>query len=383
MNFLKINNIAFSKLKDNWFLQLAIFVQIALAVFTLNCVMARISHLQRLEKFAKQTGLLENSLYVNVRLDIDSSVAFSDSQNILKNFDCIEKYMRSSAYKIGTGASIIADKYIDYDENFADTFHMPMYKGKWLNNVNLQNDVKPAIISYNLKDKYKIGDIFEILGNTYQICGIAAPNSYAYIFSGGGTMLSLDDTLLQKGSFVIMKNSSPKSWNCNFAIKIKEGYDLEKSALECRNALRNIASVYSFQELLNKSMVQNNEVISMQSFTLAILIFLCLINVGAANLLYSLSDRKIFSLYFMHGLNWKQSFIITCYRNLFSLILPAITGFGAYIVFLHVMHATTLKHSNMNILYSLLLLLAIFILTSVLPLMKLRKTSPIEYIRRM
>lgn len=183
---------------------------------------------------------------------------------------------------------------------------------------------------------------------------------------------------------------SELNWNhanvslCNAIIKATKG---SKKYNEVYNELKKEYSVLEFETLLQQSRENYSEGIGDFIYILICLLIISIIGIGSSNIYIAESQKQEYAIYYISGAKWRECLLIDIIRNLPVIILPSIFGSLACILVLEdrVKGFTyQLSFAGFDtVIFITIMMLCIYILSSVYFLIKLKKTQPIEYIRLM
>jgi len=374
-----------SKFRSNLFIRILVFILIGYTVFTLNFTISRWYYNTSLVRGLTQLGIEDTLLYVEPReKQAGESPAYDYCFEKLEGLAGVRGLVRNTLFGGGGDGSFTAENMLITSSIYTSAIKLPMYKGQWFGTMDMLNGTIPCVISYNLRGKYTIGEMYEYMGYTVRIIGIAAKGAYLPTNQSGGTMLNLNDILDRDNSFFIIQNDNDEfHLDVCYSIVLESGADVNIVVEQCRNVLHNVANVFTYTELLERSADYNNEIIHMQGLIFAVMSILSLIGAGTCNLLLTLSDKRIFSIYYVNGFSWESSLVLTVFQNIFFLILPTMLGLTVYNIMLVFMHDNNIASSMWNWAISGGFLLLLFILTSTLPIITLRKSSPLNTIRKL
>jgi hypothetical protein len=371
----------FSKFKSNLFLRIIVFALIAYTVFAMNFTVSRLYYDTRLERGLRQLGIENTLLYVEPReVQIYESSIYDYCAERLDGIDGVQALVRNTLY----GSDTTDIFHLITSSIYTSAVTMPMYKGRWFDSVETQDKVFPSVISYDLRTQYSVGDIFEFDEYQLRVVGIAQKGVYLPTNQNGGMMLNLNELLRNDKSFVIIQDENKEySLDMCFSIVLEPHSNAADVAEKCRNALHNVANVFTYPELMARSEDYNGELIHMQGTVFIVMAMLSLIGAAACNLLLTLSDVRLFAIYYANGFSWESGLFLTVFQNMFFLLLPTILGLAVYYIQMIFMSSQNLTSSVWNWVISGVFVIVLLIITSILPVLTLRKNSPMNIIRKM
>lgn len=370
-----------SKSRSNLFIRLLVFVLIAYTVFTLNFTVARWYYDTTLTRALARLGIEDTLLYVEPREE--TAATFEYCKEKAQDVDGVRGLVRNGLFggESNMGNDFSADNYLIASPLYTEGLVMPMAQGEWFSDTS--KDVLECIVSYDFLDRYTIGEVYEFAGKPVRIVGITAKDVPLPTNQSGGTELNLNGMLRLGESFVIVQDMDGLQTDVCFSIVLDQDANPDEVAERCRIALRNVANVFTYGDLLERSANSNGEVIRLQGLIFIVMAILSLIGAGTCNLLLTLSDRRIFAIYYANGFSWESGLLLTAFQNVFSLLLPVMLGMVVFYIAMIFMHAENITISMWNWSVSGAFLLILFVLTSILPILTLRKSSPLNTIRKL
>jgi hypothetical protein len=162
--------------------------------------------------------------------------------------------------------------------------------------------------------------------------------------------------------------------------------DEERDFTETYNAwsenLTDLATMTTLEEMAQNHIEQIRYPLTFYTSVLVVLFFLALGGLGGNNALMLLEFRKEGSVYFICGCKWSWCVIMLLVQNFLVLLISTVVSF---VILTNVpgLFNKLMLFDTSNYLYSLLVILFIFVVTSSDPLFSLAKESPISIIRRL
>ena len=282
------------------------------------------------------------------------------------------------------------------DSAFLERVQLPLSNGTWFDDYSNENNLLPIIISPSLKKEFRLNKIYDLLlSSVYdtrnikvKVIGILKKPSYVLSFSGNsleGAIRQEDDVIIfpYNDAIATMQNILSSS---EVALLPNEDFSFSDDSLERLNEkVSEYGEVKTFGKMLDEY-EENNKDIMYFMLSFGIIIFaIALAGIGGNNVLSLISNEKNYALYFMHGATWKKCISISLIKDSISLILPIILSTGIICLL-----GKTSDELNIyvqpvqpvHIIISLAFCLLIFIVTSLIPILKFYKTSPISLIRK-
>lgn len=253
-----------------------------------------------------------------------------------------------------------------------------MSTGVWFDKYKFNENVTPVVVGSDFKGRFKVGERISLFNpeKEYLVIGVLKRNAMVLSANSGGNGMSLN-SVFEIGNNVIIAATD----------EIEETYSrgaLVRSSLENRRyvfeKLGDISYVFTFEKLAQKAYDDNRFLTEMQTTLFVLMLTVCIAGVSSSNLLATISCKKRYAIFFMCGMDWKTAVRITFTESVIKLILPAIIGYGLFINWCVEREYWQLRVTSMNVFVTIFFLAAIFLMTSLLPLLDIKRTSPVRII---
>lgn len=282
-------------------------------------------------------------------------------------------------------------KTILYNEDFLKSIKFSLSEGDWFNTSLGQQEV-PIIVGTKIAKKYKLGSNFYMsvldINNrptkvNVKVIGILKNNDY-YINASGNTMTSI---LKHEADLIIMpiqkemdkiyiEKLAEQGW---FLFNNKGNFSEIPDELK---SLSNFGELYTFDKLLY-DFRESTKAQRMIGTSLGILTLLISIGgIGGNNALQVHYLERTFAIYYLLGYRWGLcvSALFTCFCLI--LVIPASLSLILIELLSKSIFANMILLDRNVIILCLLIIFSLFIITSLDPVVKLIKRSPIEIIKK-
>lgn len=395
MNYIKL---LFNLFKKNVFKNIVIIIQIIISIYVLTFVLVEIiAHFETSEKLSRMN--LDNkiifleSLHINTLLQGENRTEkYKEVKNYLENLEGVKS--ASSTYYTQLKNQ---DFYTYmYDIELANNLSLNLKKGKQFNDVNLNNEIVPIIVSANLEKTYPIGSEknLSIYSTDYnseknfkaKVIGVLKQGEYIYIGSSNQGIPELNDLFLKTSNnenFILMPNifiDDDVSYFTNGGFIIE--YDNESNFFN--NSYNKVIEdgIGSFNKIedLEKNFYSN----LITSYDLYIFLFIItyifvMASIGGYNLLETLNYKRLLTIYYINGMKWKSGICLIAIRNLLLIIIPTII---CSIQFNKSLAQNSEYVFNINVvLVTIMLYLIVYAITTVGSIFTLKNTKPIEILK--
>ena len=395
MNYIKL---LFNLFKKNMIKNIVIIIQIIISIYVLTFVLVEIiAHFETSEKLSRMN--LDNkiifleSLHINTLLRGEGRTEkYKEVKNYLENLEGVKS--ASSTYYTQLKNQ---DFYTYmYDKELANNLSLNLKKGKQFNDVNLNSEIVPIIVSANLEKTYPIESEIDlsIYSTDYKsekefkakVIGVLKKGEYIYIGSSNQGIPELNDLFLKTSNnenFILMPNifiDDDVSYFTNGGFIIE--YDNESNFFY--NSYNKVIEdgIGSFNKIedLEKNFYSN----LITSYDLYIFLFMItyifvMASIGGYNLLETLSYKRLLTIYYINGMKWKSGIYLIAIRNLLLIIIPTII---CSIQFNKSLAQNSEYVFNINVvLVTIMLYLIVYAVTTVGSILTLKNTKPIEILK--
>ncbi len=373
---------------------LVMLVFVALSVFFMNLSLSEFMHRNYINNYVKERGLYEKYMYLTypdkaVFDGYDKREIWTKELSLLdelKSDGIIENW-----YLSGRVNTPITDKqnsngeYIDraevysYPRELAADLRFPVSKGIWFDKYDFSEEVTPVVVGSDLKRRFKLGEKFSLYNSDkeYLVIGVLERNAMLLVQGAGGNGMDLNSVFEIENNAIIeaVDEIDPRFSQSSALIKTADG-----NSGEVFKALGDISYTFTFKELAQSAYESNRYLTEMQTTLFVLMMVVCVAGVSSGNLLAAISRKKQYAVYFMCGMEWRSALWITFSEGVIKLILPAAVGYGMFMDWCVKREYWQLRVTSANVFVTIIFLAAIFLLTSLLPLLDIKHSSPVKII---
>lgn len=331
-------------------------LQVAFALLILNVSIGKIYYLKYTTQIFTDKGS-ENSYVlwisdISDRLIRDANERISAGKAKLKgivNTPGVE-YMFDMQYLpiyISHNDDKIRSNAITYPRN--DFKYKPVLQyGKWIEDVKLEDDIYPAVISSDLIKYFKIGDRFSatVLGRQYkfEVCGVLKKPNLVLHFNVGGSQLNWSNLFEEYENIILTnhiidKNSVNENRNYGNAadeldsyllvgrptsvvVKLEDNLSDEEKKKTLSNLL-NYGSLLSFEEINETTRELIRDKTIKYTINYSLLIIMGLMGIIGVSVLNSIKELSVYSIWYLCGSKWRNIFALNFLR-IFSVLLISV-----------------------------------------------------------
>ncbi|MDD4493536.1 MAG: hypothetical protein PHV32_04190 [Eubacteriales bacterium] len=366
---------------------LLLIVQVFLALFIMNITIGIINNYSGLEQTVKNSGLIDDYyLSLDNSDNVDYITQKLDGLAGLESIANIEYIRYGSRHDV-----IIADSEIVHE------FQSPLSKGRWLGeqDYKLETDYEiPVIVSDNLKDKYKYGEIYTfeiVLGNRpstkvilkIKPVGILRKPNYFFSMTGNymSNVISKDFNGIIIPYFSGLKELYEMPYNRSLLLIPHKNAD--DALLESwESELSDIGKLDKIALLLQQYKENNKSVAVFFGSIGIVILVLTVVGLSGNSMLSIAYSEKLYAVYFMCGMKWRFGVLLTIIKNILLVLFPALLSMLCFLIFRNILPEFQMHISIGQILLSMGLCLFILLVSSIEPLISLIRRSPVSIIRR-
>lgn len=377
-------------------------IQFSIAFFSL---MLSICMVQQVLEYRRNIESIMDSDTVQMSVTEDESDDEEDGEVVGKEPPKTQKDKYSTIYdeiKSDTNVSIgILDNISVYDENNMvdnaimvnkDFINMAKWKFQDGNIEKLVNynddDVIPVIVSYSLRDKYKLNEKYNIEymidEDTYNatIMVVAVADKNSYIFTGNATCIS--DTIKNKEDFMIfpkIADFSDLAYENNVLIKANNDLENVEDRLsdEYENVGKNIQFISLESQIEQYYNKQKTVILATMIFAIIIIVLSLLGTIGT--ILSNLVLRKReFGIYYAMGLSKKHLLIMTLGEGMVMFFISFVISMAGSLAVTFFMASEGFKITLENVAITLLVMIVCIVVCELLPMRKIAGQEPVELI---
>lgn len=387
----------FRLFKTNILKNLIIVIQIIISVYVLTFLLGEILlHLETstLTKTMDLTNkvILAESLHINTLLPGEGrSKKYIEVKKYLQELEGVKSVSNTYTTQLKNQniISYIYDIPLIYELNFK------LKQGEAISEFDINSDTIPILVSETLEDEYPINTSkeFSIYDSTLQndikfnikVVGILKENQYIYIGAPIQGIPQVSDLFIKPDpgeKFIIM----PNIFDENASYVVNGGFIVEydNKDLFFENTYDKVREdgigKFSKIEELNKNFYRNLIAnYDFYIFTFIITYVFILASVGGYNMLETLRYRRLFTIYYINGMNWRKGIFLVVIRNFLLIIVPTILS---SIVFNRSLNTSNIYSFNYKtIIITCILYFIVFLLTTIGVIINLKNTNPIEVLK--
>ncbi|MBS5484637.1 MAG: FtsX-like permease family protein [Eubacterium sp.] len=377
-------------------------IQFSIAFFSL---LLSICMVQQVLEYRRNIESIMDSDTVQMSVTEDESDDEEDGEVVGKEPPKTQKDKYSTIYdeiKSDTNVSIgILDNISVYDENNMvdnaimvnkDFINMAKWKFQDGNIEKLVNynddDVIPVIVSYSLRDKYKLNEKYNIEymidEDTYNatIMVVAVADKNSYIFTGNATCIS--DTIKNKEDFMVfpkIADFSDLAYENNVLIKANSDMENLEDRLsdEYGNVGKNIQFISLESQIEQYYNKQKTVILATMIFAIIIIVLSLLGTIGT--ILSNLVLRKReFGIYYAMGLSKKHLLIMTLGEGMVMFFISFVISIAGSLAVTFFMASEGFKITLENVAITLLVMIVCMVVCELLPMRKIAGQEPVELI---
>ena len=398
MSALKQLKIILGNIRKDALNNIIMFVFVTFAVFLMDISLSRFMHWGYINNVVRDSGLYEDYMYVNdPHFGEKGDFEFRDrlweyemtELDRLKAEGVIEDWFMTK-----DGNAPLSDdwendraEHVFYPSGLAVDLHFPVSKGIWFDRYdfgNSDNDVIPVVVGSGLARRFKVGSKITLPYSTrpekeHLVIGVLERNAMILNCGAGGTDMTVDSLFKQgNGAIIIIEDKIHEtSRGIHGSAVVKVSRENRQAVFD---AFGDYSRTFTFEYMAENAYEENRTITEMQSIIFVLMTVVCIAGVSSANLLGTIASKKKYAVYFMCGMDWKTGVVTTLLESVLKLILPAIAGYAMFIHWCEDHLYDGLRVTSVNVIVTAFFLAAIFLLTSLMPLLDIRRTSPVKII---
>lgn len=348
-HILKLLYMTWKNIKRNGFHNLIIIVFVITAVFFMNNAISSFRYSRYLNHYVETTGLYESYMYSGFQnkaayyRDTEENMeikAVAYIQNELEELR--EQKQIADYYSICEISEVITGKNMEYadviyaDHKLLQELSLPMAEGKWFDTWENQNEgdkLVPAVIGYNLKSRYRLGEKITIESANLEcvVVGIMKRNALFINPNSSGSGMNLNMvTQLVNDTIIVAHEMDHPIVTPSFVIKLSEKGQGESETMVL-DRIADVANTFTFADLAEKAYQDNQYVIEMQATLSVMALMICVIGMGCSNLLSYSRGRKRQAVYFLCGMDRQMAMELVLLEAIIKLFFPAAAGLGIFL----------------------------------------------------
>lgn len=398
--------IIFSNLKKDALHNIIMIVFVALSVFFMDITLSEFMHMNYINNAVKSCGLYEEYIYA----EPPSKHLVGDGMELTASLwdyekETLERFKKDGVieawYSMDRTGELLSDhqnsegNYDDrmtayhYPRELLNEMSFPLSRGKWFDKYESDDGIPPIIVGSDLARRFKVGEIVSLYRSSfkgyrdYRVIGVLRRNTMLLSLGAGGSGMDLNSCFDAgdkcNGSIIFCEDEI----NDPFA----RGGVIIKVSEENRQAvfdeLADIGYMFSFKELSDTAEYNNRNLTEMQSVIFILMMIVCITGVSSGNLLSTIACKKKYAVYFMCGMEWRTGMLISLAESVIKLVIPAGIGYAMFLDWYGKNGFESMRLTEANVIVTVLFVGLIFLLTSLMPLLDIKKTAPVKIITEM
>lgn len=372
---------------------------VGVSVFLMNISLSRFMHREYINNIVRDCGLYDDYMYVT---DSYKSVyyqsGYSDGQDntvnkrqeareyirgqldnlkekgIVEGFYSVSHFNAPISYDITDRA-----EFLIYPKELAYELSFPVISGKWFEENVAGNEYTPVVVSSDMSLRFKVGDIIDsrYLEKAGLVVGVLERNAMVITPGAGGNGIDLNDVFTTAENMIIacVDEISERDEMGTKVIKVSP-----QNQQEVFDTIGDITYTFTFKDMSDRAYEGNSLLTEMQTVVFVLMIIVCVTGVSSSNLLETIICKKRYAVYFMCGMDWADSVRISFVQSLIKLFIPSVLGYIGFMMWCDGQHYYALRITGVNIILTILLVMSVFVLTSLMPLFDIKRTSPVKII---
>ena len=366
------------------------------STFLMNVSLSRYSYQEYINSLVRDCGLYDSYMYA---APPDKGVYFrEDSPTDLRAAalsyvqDGLTELMAKGVVEAFYGAASfngpVSDDpderayYLLYPGEFLRDISFPTSRGVWFDEPGQNepdNTCPTAVIGSGLAKRYKPGGTYKFRGldTEIRVIGVLSDNAMVLKCGAGGNGTDLNSMFRSGNDVIIVCADDISIPNGSGAALIKASGQGQQRVME---RISDSVYTFTFRELADTAYENNRLVSEMQSVVFVLMMVVCITGVSSSNLLKTIQCRKKYAVYFMCGMEWRHCIRLSVIEGAIRLVIPAVVGYAAFLGWCAEQNYSALRITTADSLLSAGFIACIFALTSLVPLVNIRNTSPVRII---
>ncbi len=357
---------------------------VILAVFILNFFASNLRYCEYLNNLVKSVGLYGDYMYVGIPVtysDLNGknsdeaavSQYISEELAALKQEGYIEDFSKMQYAGDCVKASVELLKDLSYI----------VERGRWFSEEDCvmgEDGIVPVVIGSNLAKEYRVGDTFYCseTDSMARVIGVLKKNTFFLIGNVGGNGISLSDFSVYSDDLTVIGTFSEDEYMSNspFFVKLSSP-EYEDVVFE---AIADIVDTFSFREMADRAYNENIYIARINGTLAFMAIVVCVTCVACGNMLASSDNRRCQAVYNLCGMEEKTANTLVVVDAVLKVFISAIIG---VIVFYRYCGSRSIGSIYLDVWNGVVTMAAmaiVIVFTSVMPVMKLMKVSPVSII---
>ena len=398
--------IILSNLKKDALHNIIMIVFVALSVFFMDITLSEFMHMNYINNAVKSCGLYEEYIYA----EPPSKHLVGDGTELTASLwdyemETLERFKEDGVieawYSMDRTGDLLSDhqnsegEYDDrmtayhYPRELLNEMSFPLSRGKWFDKYESDDGIPPIIVGSGFASRFKVGEVVQIFHGTwretksYRVIGVLQRNTMLLSLGAGGSGMDLNscfDSGDDCNSSIIFCDDEINDPFAIGGVIIKVSEENRQTVFD---ELADIGYMFSFKELSDTAEYNNRNLTEMQSVIFILMMIVCIAGVSSGNLLSTIACKKKYAVYFMCGMEWRTGVLISLAESVIKLIIPAGIGYAMFLDWYGKNGFENMRLTEANVIVTVLFVGLIFLLTSLMPLLDIKKTAPVKIITEM
>lgn len=386
--------ILFKLIKQNFLKNIVILIQIVFSIYVVTVLLCKIISYTETKSMLTQMGL-EDKMCFSEALHISTLM---ESENRTEKYQKIKEWLKdldSVEWVSNTYVTRLQKQNFEtfmYDEELIKNIKFNLDEGNNFDEDNLKNDIIPIVVSHSLSDIYKINNIYEFeIYNKTEDCNIkfktvviGVLKEEAYIYTGNANQSDPQvSDLFYKLSKDEKKIIMPNKFKETNDYVVNKGFTLglKNKEIFMKESYQKVINSGLGSFVINENLQDNFYNKLIDNYKLYIYLFIItyvfvIVSIGGYNMLETLNYKRLFTIYYINGMTWKNGIILISVRNLLVIIVPTILS--------SIVCNKILNEGQLNIkvvLITTFMYFIVFVLTTIGTVVTLKNTKPSEVLK--
>lgn len=396
--------IIFGNIKKDKLNNLIMIAFVCASVFLMNVSLSFFMHWKYINNFVKDCGLYDNYMYFGYpnktkSNDPDNFEINSDFNREIWEYEVSElERLKSEGVIEGwyataqAGAPLSDDwendraEHIYYPKELAVDLKFPVSKGIWFDKYDFEGadeNVIPVVVGSDMAHRFRLGTKITLPSSEhpekdYLVIGVLQRDSYLLTSGSSGTDMDTNYLFDQINDAIIIIDEDPSVilWHGHAVIKVSP-----ENQQTVFDTFGDYSRTFTFKYMSDNAYEINRTNTEMFSVIFLLMMLVCIVCVSSGNLISTIANKKRYATFFLCGMDWKTSIVTTVLESVLKLAVPGAVG---YAIFMHWCNdpasGKAYRVTTANPIVTAVFLAAIFLLTSLIPLIEIKRTSPVKII---
>ncbi|MCH5205111.1 MAG: ABC transporter permease [Oscillospiraceae bacterium] len=400
MSVFKQLKIIFGNLKNDKLNTVIMILFVGASVFLMNISLSLFMHREYINNLVRDSGFYEDYMYISEpdKGDWENGGEFRNriweyemsELDRLKSEGIIEGWYQAIEVNAPLSHDIENDRapHIYYPSGLAASLRFHVSKGIWFDKYdfegNSDENVIPVVVGSDLADRFKVGENISLYNpkhteKNYLVIGVLERNAYIFTTGSSGTDMDTNYLFEQKNDAIIIIED-----NINEIMPFLHGTAVIKASRENQqtvfDALGDYSRIFTFKYMSDNAYERNRTTTEMLTVIFVLMAIVCIAGVSSGNLLSTITSKKKYAVYFLCGMDCKTGVVTTFLESVLKLAVPGAVGYALFIHWREEQLYNGLRVTSANAAVTAAFLAAIFLLTSLMPLLDIKRTSPVKII---